>query len=60
MSKEAIIWKNIFNSNHSYFGQEKTVQRTATKAGYPYYLWQGRIFETFSGEPTDKTLQDIE
>lgn len=58
--KAEIKWENILNSNHSHFDIELVVKRIAMKCGYPYYLWNGRVYETISGEDTNVTEQDLE
>jgi len=41
-----IVWKNIFNTSHFLYGHITKGQEAAVSAGYPYFIWNGYVYDT--------------
>lgn len=46
-------WENVFNSSHNLHGFIVIAQGVAESAGYPYFRWNDRVYDTVTGNPTD-------
>ena len=59
---EKITWKTVFNTeNHPGFWKEAIfgARLAAQEAYYPYFSWNGWVYETSSGEKTETLVEDI-
>lgn len=39
-----INWKNVFNTEHKSYNTFIDAVNAAKKAGYPYFLWNNKVF----------------
>jgi hypothetical protein len=53
-----ISWKFIFNSSLSIYFMSEFAREAAEKACYPYFTWNGFIYETSTGKNTDIKMSD--
>lgn len=58
MSNE-VTWKKVFNSQLNHYHSESIVRQKAQKCGYPYYTWNGRVYETLSSSDTGYSVEDL-
>jgi len=47
-----MTWKNVFNSTHRWWGDIEKAQQVAKEAGYKFFCWSNRIYDTESGKDT--------
>ena len=60
MEKFPIIWKNVYHQRlDGLMSGLDNFQGAATLAGYPYFLWNDRVYWTRSGEYVGSTAKDI-
>ena len=51
-------WENTFNSRFKWWGHISHALDYAHKGGYPYLLWNDRIY-TAEGKDTNLTVEDL-
>lgn len=54
-----LTYKYIFVP-HVGYGWITNCQQAAIDCGYPMFIWNNRIYETYTGQDTGKTVKDIE
>lgn len=54
-------WKNTFNTNLASWGFIDHAEVGASHAGYPYFAWNGRVYDTTTRQEigTVKDLLDL-
>lgn len=39
-----LTWKEVFNTRHLWYGHIEEAMNAASRAGYPYFNWNGVIY----------------
>jgi len=55
-----INWSNVFNTTHKHFGWFATAYELAKDSGYPYFIWNDKIFFTSNADDTGWVFEDGE
>lgn len=56
---ETFSWKDVLNSratNAPWWGHILKFWEEAKRLGYPYFEWNERIYDTVTGEDTNRTV----
>lgn len=53
-------WKTTFNPRGAWWGNVNAAAAAAEQAGYPFLLWNGRVYQTDTQRLTDFTLADLD
>lgn len=53
-----LTWKNVLYP-HCIIGHIGKMRETAWELAYPYFSWNGRIYETKTGEQTEFLNEDV-
>jgi hypothetical protein len=60
MASCALTWRNVLRCQIlRWAGQQADAWMMAEKLGYPYYLWNDRVYWTKDGTCTDHSMNDI-
>lgn len=59
IAETPIVWKNIFNTSFSPFGSMETALGVAQRMGYPFMMWNDRVYDSTTGKFL-KEVNDIE
>lgn len=53
-----LSWKNVLDCKKTY-GHISNMQKTAQLVQYPYFIWNGRVYVTSSGNVTNLLETDV-
>jgi hypothetical protein len=57
---EKLIWKNVLY-NHGWLGWRGDMLGLALRLGYPYFAWNGLVYDTKTDVPLEKfTVEDVQ
>jgi len=54
-----MTWRNIFDTNHKYWGHIQVALEAARNCGYKFMCWNGNILETVNGADTGIKVEDV-
>jgi hypothetical protein len=59
MSKPKLSWKLVLYP-HNHIGWRGLMWEMAQKLGYPYFAWNGLVYDTATDKPVEKmTVEDL-
>jgi hypothetical protein len=53
-------WSTVFNTSLGWWGSLNNAHAGAVAANYPYFAWNGRIYDTKTGQDTGQLVENLE